>query len=70
MDIINEEFVTVCGVLSMTLIGLSTSPEMSNSIGSLMKHAIQLMLFFNVMFIILNVCKALKLRMRKWQNQL
>ena len=70
MDIINEEFVLVCAYLSMTLIGLSTSVEMSAAIGEMMKYVLQLMLLFNMLFILLNILKDLKLRFKKWHHQL
>ena len=70
MDIINEEFVLVCAYLSMTLIGLSTSVEMSADIGEMMKYVLQLMLLFNMLFILLNILKDLKLRSKKWHRQL
>ena len=68
IELINEEFVLVCAYLSMTLIGLSTSPEMSNEIGAMMKFALQMMLAFNLIFILSKILHSLKQLLKKWQQ--
>ena len=40
MEVINEEFVLVCAYLSMTLISFSTTKDMSDAIGYLMKYVL------------------------------
>ena len=40
MEVINEEFVLVAAYLSMTLISFSTTKEMSDAIGHLMKYVL------------------------------
>ena len=70
VDIINEEFVLVCAYLSMTLIGLSTTIEISYAIGDMMRYVLQLMLLFNMLFILMNILGNLKLRLKKWHRQL
>ena len=40
MEVMNEEFVLICAYLSMTLISFSTTKEMSDAIGNLMKYVL------------------------------
>ena len=68
MEIINEEFVLICAYLSMTLIGLSINPDMSNAIGMMMTWTLRLMLLLNMLFIIKKLIHALVLRLKKWRN--
>ena len=70
MELVNEEFVLICAYLSMTLIGLSVNPEMSDAIGMMMTWTLRSMLILNMVFIIKKILHAFQLRLIKWRNQL
>ena len=70
MELVNEEFVLICAYLSMTLIGLSVNPEMSDSIGMMMTWTLRSMLILNMVFIIKKILHAFQLRLILWRNQL
>ena len=68
MELVNEEFVLICAYLSMTLIGLSVNPDMSDAIGMMMTWTLRSMLILNMVFIVKKILYALKLHLIRWNN--